>query len=144
MIGRASQAVLLAAVLGAAAPARAADLEELSKYLGFIEGFQYVFEFCQAEADLPDKDIQYARDHISERRALIFAGLSERQRSRISEGALGKKAEMLQGFMKYIAKETPDKTLPELCRTDEFFGGIINSETRAQEREITAIVKAKK
>jgi len=50
--------------LGWPGEGRAADLDELSKYLAFIEGFQHLFEFCQAEAKLPVTQVKYARDHI--------------------------------------------------------------------------------
>jgi hypothetical protein len=39
----------------------AANLDELSKYLAFLDGFQHLVEFCPAEAKLPDNEVNYAR-----------------------------------------------------------------------------------
>ena len=134
----------LAAVLrlGWPAEARAADLDELSKYLAFIEGFQHLFEFCQAEARLPAAQVKYARDHIGERRALIFASLDEAQRKKVSADAQGKKAQMLDGIMQHVAKEQPNKKLKDLCR-EGFFEGVMESEQKSEAKETAAIRKAK-
>jgi hypothetical protein len=118
------------------------DLGELSKYLAFIEGFQHLFEFCQAEAKLPIAQVKYARDHIGERRALIFTGLSESQRAKISADAVGKKKQMLEGVMQHVAKEQPNKKLKELCK-EGFFEGVMESEQRSEAKETAAISKAK-
>jgi hypothetical protein len=128
--------------LGWPGEARAADLDELSKYLAFIEGFQHLFEFCQAEARLPSAQIKYGRDHIGERRALIFAGLSESQRAKISADAVGKKKKMLDGIMEHVAKEQPNKKLMDLCK-EGFFEGVMESEQKAEAKETAAIRKAK-
>lgn len=123
--------------------ARAADLDELSKYLAFIEGFQHLFEFCQAEAKLPLAQVKYARDHIGERRALIFTGLNEAQRKQISADAQGKKAQMLEGIMQHVAKEQPNQELKDLCKSG-FFHGVMESEQKSESKETAAIRKAKK
>jgi hypothetical protein len=128
--------------LGWPGEARAADLDELSKYLAFIEGFQHLFEFCQAEAKLPGAQVKYARDHIGERRALILAGLDEAQRKRISADAQGKKAQMLDGIMQHVAKEQPNKKLKDLCK-EGFFEGVMESEQKSEAKEAAAIRKAK-
>jgi len=136
--------VVLAAILrlGWPSEARAADLDELSKYLAFIEGFQHLFEFCQAEAKLPAAQVKYARDHIGERRALILAGLDEAQRRKISADAQGKKAQMLDGIMQHVAKEQPNKKLKDLCK-EGFFEGVMESEQKSEAKESAAIRKAK-
>jgi hypothetical protein len=135
----------LAVVMGlfAAAPSRAADLDTLAKYLGFIGSFQDILETCRAEAKLPDPQIKSAWDHITERRALIFAGLNETDRQKIAADAGPKKAQMLDGFTRSLGKDQPGKSLPELCRTDGFFAGILDAETKAQVKETAAIRKAK-
>jgi hypothetical protein len=144
MIKRSIVCFLVAtAALAWAAPARAADLDALSKYLGFIESFQRIFEFCQAETKLPDKAIKYARDHIGERRALILSGLNERQRESVYAAAAAMQGKVLDRFMQRLAKDQPDKNLQELCRTDGFFAGVVSTEAKAQDKEVAAIRKAK-
>jgi hypothetical protein len=124
------------------ADARAADMDELAKYLGFIEGFQHLFEFCQAEAKLSDREIKYSRDHIGERRALIFSGTNEQQRRTIMADAPAKKEQMLQGVTQYMEKEVPNTSMKEMCRQG-FFSGVIESEQKADSKEVAAIRKAK-
>ena len=121
---------------------RAADFDELSKYLAFIEGFQHMFEFCQAETKLPADQVSFARQHIGERRSLIFAGLDEAQRDRISADAQPKKKQMLAGVMDYMKKNGHEKPLRELCR-EGFFAGIVESEKNGEAKEVAAIQKAK-
>lgn len=139
-----SAVFVLGAVLSLGWPpdVRAANLDELSKYLAFIDGFQHLFEFCQAEAKLPDDEVSYARQHIGERRALIFAGLNEAQRDKISADAQPKKKQMLGGVMEHVKKNQPDKQLKELCK-EGFFTGVMESEQRAEAKELAAIRKAK-
>jgi hypothetical protein len=120
----------------------AADLDELSTYLGFIEGFQHLFEFCQAEAKLPAAQIKYARDHIGDRRALIFAGLSERERAKIAADATAKRKQMLDDVMQHVAKAQPNKKLKDLCE-EGFFEGVMESEQKSEAEETAAIRKAK-
>ena len=136
--------VALALILRLAWPgeARAADLDELSKYLAFIEGFQHLFEFCQAEAKLPVAQVTYARNHIADRRALIFAGLSESQRAKISADAVAKRKQMLEGVMQHVAKEQPNRKLKDLCK-EGFFEGVMESEQKSEAKETAAIRKAK-
>lgn len=144
MIKRGGACILVAtATLLSVAAAPAADLGALSKYLGFIESFQRIFEFCQAEAKLSDKAIKYARDHIGERRALILSGLNERQRDKVYADAEGMRGKVLDQFMQQLAKDRPSNDLPELCRIDGFFAGVIASEAKAQDKEVAAIRKAK-
>jgi hypothetical protein len=131
-----------ASVLNVAA-AGAADLNALTKYLAFIESFQRIFEFCQAETKLPDKAVKYARDHVGERRALILSGLNERQRARIYVDAEAMRGKVLGEFIEHLDKDRARKDLPQLCRTDGFFAGIIASEAKAQDKEVAAIRKAK-
>jgi hypothetical protein len=140
--GAACISVATATLLNVAA-APAADLGALSKYLGFIESFQRIFEFCQAETKLPDKAIKYARDHIGERRALILSGLNERQRERVYADAQAMRGKVLDQFIQQLIKSQPSKDLPELCRTDGFFAGVIASEAKAQDKEVAAIRKAR-
>jgi hypothetical protein len=137
-------ALAVAAVLGFGpiTAAKSADLDELAKYLGFIEGFQYLFEFCQAETRLPRKEIDYAREHIGERRAMILSGLTEKQRERIYEDAADTKKVMLDGVMKTIRRDDPDVRLRDLCRKG-FFTGVIESEQGSERKEEAAIRKAK-
>jgi hypothetical protein len=144
MIKRGTACILLAsAILQNAAPARAVDLDELTKYLGFIESFQRIFEFCQAETKLSDKATKYARDHIGERRALILSGLNERQRDRVYADAEAMRGKVLDRFVQQLDKDQPSKDLSELCRTDGFFAGVLSSEAKAQDKEVAAIRKAK-
>ena len=95
--------------LGVPRGAEAANLGELAKYLAFIEGFQHLFEFCQAEAKLPDEQVTYARQHIGERRALIFAGLNETQRAKITADAPTMKKQMLDAMDKRTKKDHPGR-----------------------------------
>ena len=143
MIKLGAGCIILASAILNVAPARAADLDELTKYLGFIESFQRIFEFCQAETKLPDKAVKYARDHIGERRALILSGLNERQRDRVYTDAEAMRGKVLNQFVRQLDKDQPSKDLPELCRTDGFFAGVIASEAKAQDKEVAAIKKAK-
>jgi hypothetical protein len=128
--------------LGWPGGARAANLDELSKYLAFIDGFQHLFEFCQAEAKLPADEVNYARQHIGERRALIFAGLSPAQRDKITTDSQPKKKRMLDGVMGHVRKTTPNTPLKQLCK-EGFFAGVIESEKGSEEKERAAIRKAK-
>ena len=50
----ATAALALSGTVVLTSQAKAVDLDEHSKYLAFIEGFQYFFEFCQAETTLPE------------------------------------------------------------------------------------------
>jgi hypothetical protein len=140
---------IMAAVLGLALwtvsphATRAAELEELSKYLAFIEGYQHLFEFCQAETTLPDEIVQYSRTHIADRRALIFVGLSEGERQKVMDASVAKKAQVIAGFMQFMRKEQPNRTLPELCKQDGFFAGVVQSETKSEDKESAAIKQAK-
>jgi hypothetical protein len=140
---------MMGAVLGIALwtawplAARAAELEELSKYLAFIEGYQHLFEFCQAETQLPAEIVQYSRTHIAERRALIFAGLNEGERRKLMDASVAKKAQVIGGFMQFMRKEQPNRTLPELCKQDGFFAGVVQSETKSEDKESAAIKQAK-
>jgi hypothetical protein len=128
--------------LGSPGAARAVDLDELSKYLAFIEGFQYLFEFCQAEATLPKDQVTFAREHIGERRALIFAGLDEDQRKKITTDAVGKKTQMIEAMMRHVARELPGRALKDLCK-EGFFQGVMESEQNARSKEVGEIMKAK-
>lgn len=124
------------------AEARAANLDELAKYLAFVDGFQHLFEFCQAEARLPPAQVKYAREHIGERRALIFASLNEKQRAKISADAVAKKTQMLDGIMAHVKKEQSDRPLKDLCK-EGFFEGVMESEQKSEMKEVAAIKKAK-
>ena len=135
---------LMAIVMQFAAPAtaRAADIDAHTKYLAFIEAFQYFFEYCQAETQLPEAQVRYARDHIGERRALIFTGLNEGERKKIAEEAGAKKWEMVEYVLSYVRKNKLDMPLGDMCRQG-FFEGIMDSERRDEEKEVDAIRKAK-
>jgi hypothetical protein len=122
--------------------ARAADIGELSKYLAFIEGFQHLYEFCQAETQLPAEQVIYAGNHIAERRALVFAGLNEAQRNQVMADSPAKKEQMLDGVTQAIKKDNPKNSLPELYKQG-FFEGVIKSERGSEEKELAAIRKAK-
>jgi len=111
---RAMSAALALGGLLATSNARA-DLDELSKYMAFIEGFQYLFEFCQAEAKLPDKQVSIARGHIGERRALIFSGLTEAQRDNIIADMPAKRTLMIKGVLEHVNKQQPGVPLKHLC-----------------------------
>lgn len=140
---RAAAAVLiLGGVIAAPPKAKAVDLNELTKYLAFIEGFQYIFEYCQAEATLPEKQIAFARTHIGERRALIFAGLHEIQRDKIVADMPPKRAIMIKGVLDSLKKEQPGKALRDLCKQG-LFEGVMESEEKSREKEVAAIQKAK-
>ena len=128
--------------LAAPTVAGAAKLGELSKYLAFVEGFQHLFEFCQAETALPDEQVTYARRHIGERRAFIFAGLDEKQRARISADSPAKKKIMLDGVAEHIKQEHPGKSLKDLCR-EGYFEGIMAAEQESDDEERAAIRRAK-
>jgi hypothetical protein len=134
------------AVVGAAcmlcAPARAADIGELSKYLAFIEGFQHLYEFCQAETQLPAEQVIYARNHIAERGALVFAGLNESQRDQVMADTPAKKKQMLEGVTQAVKKDNPNASMPALCKQG-FFEGVIKSERGSEAKEVAAIQKAK-
>jgi hypothetical protein len=138
----AAVALALGGLLAAAPTAKAVDLDELSKYLTFIEGFQYLFEFCQAETKLPEKQITFARGHIGERRALIFAGLSETQRDKIMEDLPAKRASMIKGVLDHVNKDRPGVPLKHLCLSG-FFEGVMDSEQKSVAKEVAAIRKAK-
>jgi hypothetical protein len=136
--------LVLGVWLGIGGPhaAGAANLNELSKYLAFIEGFQHLFEFCQAETTLPDEQVTYARLHIGERRAFIFTGLDEAQRVRISADSPAKKKTMLDGIARHVRQEHPGKTLKDLCR-EGYFEGVMAAEKESDDEERAAIAKAK-
>jgi hypothetical protein len=139
-------AMILAAglLLAGAQNGRAANLDELSKFLGFIEGFQHLYEFCQAEfPQLPAAQVQYARTHIWERRALILSGLDEKTRDKIAQDAQGKKKQMLAGIMRYIQEKMNNRPLKDLCK-EGFFSGVADSEQKSDAKEIAAIQQAKK
>jgi hypothetical protein len=138
----ASAALALGGLLATAPTAKAADLDELSKYLAFIEGFQYLFEFCQAETKLPDKQISYAWGHIGKRRALIFSGLNEAQRSKIMEDMPAKRGLMIRNVLDHVAKDQPGVPLKHLCLSG-FFEGVMDSEQKSEAKEAAAIAKAK-
>jgi hypothetical protein len=138
----ASAALVLSGALASAPDAKAVDLDELSKYLAFIEGFQYLFEYCQAEAPLPDKQVSYARAHIGERRAVIFAGLHEIQRDKIVADMPAKRTIMVKGVLDHLKKEQPGKSMTELCKAG-FFEGVVDSEQKSETKETAAIRKAK-
>ena len=136
-------AILVLGVILASPPsAKAVDLGELTKYLTFIEGFQYFFEFCQAEAALSEKLVASARNHIGERRALIFAGLHEIQRDRIVADMAPKKPQMIKSVLDSTKRDKPGVTLADLCKQG-FFEGIMDSEQKSAEKEVAAIRKAK-
>jgi hypothetical protein len=138
----AAAALVFSGALASAPEAKAVNLDELSKYLAFIEGFQHIFEYCQAETALPEPQIAYARNHIGERRALIFTGLHEIQRDRITADMPAKKAQMLKGVLEHIKKEQPGVPLKELCKQG-FFEGVMESEQKSEANETAAISKAK-
>jgi hypothetical protein len=135
-------AMVLGGAFAAAPDARAADLDEHSKYLAFIEGFQHFFEFCQAETTLPEAQVTYARNHIGERRALIFAGLHEIQRNKIIADAPAKKEVMVKGVMDNLKKDPASAPLSDLCKRG-FFEGVMDSEQKSEAKEVAAIRKAK-
>ena len=128
--------------LGVPRGAEAANLGELAKYLAFIEGFQHLFEFCQAETKLPDDQVTYARQHIGERRALIFAGLNETQRAKIAADAPAMKKQMLDAMDKRTKKDHPGRPLKELCKIG-YFEGVVTAEKESADKERAAILKAK-
>jgi hypothetical protein len=138
----AAAALVLSGTVVSATEAKAVNLDELSKYLAFIEGFQHIFEYCQAGTTLPQTQITYARNHIGERRALIFAGLHEIQRDRITADMPAKKALMLKGVLDHVKKDQPGVPLKELCKQG-FFEGVMESEQKSDANETAAIRKAK-
>jgi hypothetical protein len=138
----ATAALALGATIGFAPQAKAVDLDEHTKYLAFIEGFQYFFEYCQAEATLPEAQVSFARAHIGERRALIFAGLHEIQRNKIMADMPAKKALMIKGVMENLKKEQANAPLNDLCKRG-FFEGVVDSEQKSKAKEVAAITKAK-
>jgi hypothetical protein len=138
----ATAALVLSGAVTSATDAKAVNLDELSKYLAFIEGFQHIFEYCQAETTLPQPQVTYARNHIGERRALIFADLHEIQRDKITADMPTKKAQMLKGVMEHVKKDQPGVPLKELCKQG-FFAGVMESEQKSEANEIAAIRKAK-
>jgi hypothetical protein len=137
-----SAALALAGLLASAPNTKAADLDELSKYLAFIEGFQYLFEFCQAETKLPDKQVSWAWTHIGKRRTLIFAGLNETQRSKIMEDMPAKRGLMIKNVLENVTKSQPGVPLKHLCLAG-FFEGVMESEQKSEAKEAAAIAKAK-
>lgn len=138
----AAAALVLTGAVASAPEAKAVNLDELSKYLAFIEGFQHIFEYCQAEATLPQAQVAYARNHIGERRALIFGGLHEIQRDQIVADMPAKKAAMLKGVLEHVKKDQPGVPLKELCKRG-FFEGVMESEQKSEVNETAAIRKAK-
>ena len=138
----AAAALALSGSMAFAPQAKAVDLDEHSKYLAFIEGFQYFFEFCQAETTLPDPQVTFARAHIGERRALIFAGLHEIQRNKVLTDMPAKKALVIKGVMENLKKDAASAPLPDLCKRG-FFEGVMDSEQKSKEKEVAAIRKAK-
>lgn len=140
---RVAMAALVLGGTAAFAPqAKAIDLDEHSKYLAFIEGFQYFFEFCQSETTLPDAQVSYARAHIGERRALIFTGLHEIQRNKIIADVPAKRALMIKGVMDNLKQDGGSPPLPDLCKRG-FFEGVMDSEQKSEAKEVAAIRKAK-
>ncbi len=129
-------------ILASPRDAKAVDLNELSKYLAFIEGFQYIFEFCQVETTLPQKQVTFARSHIGERRALIFAGLNETQREKIVADMPTKRAAMIKGMLDQAKKDQPGVPLKDLCKQG-IFEGVMESERESAAKETAAIRKAK-
>ena len=138
----AGAALALAALLASAGAKAAPNLDELTRYLAFIESFQYFFEYCQAETKLPDSQVNFARAHIGERRALIFAGLNEDQRGKLITAMPDKKAQMIKGVLETVGKDQPGVPLKHLCLAG-FFEGIMDSEQKSSAREETAIRKLK-
>ena len=135
---------LLAVTLTLAGPvaAKAADLPELTKYLGLIEGFQYMFEYCQTKTKLSSDQVKYARGHIAERRALIFAGLDEAARKKISVDAQAMKKLVLDSMMKKLRESEPNWDLGDWCKGG-LLDGVIDSEQKSETKEVAAIRKAK-
>jgi hypothetical protein len=138
----AAAALVFGGMLSSATGAKAVDLDELSKYLAFIESFQHFFEYCQAETTLPEAQVSYARNHIGARRALIFAGLHEIQRDKIIADTPAKKALVLKGVMENIKKDASSASLKDLCKQG-FFEGVVDSEQKSEAKEAAAIRKAK-
>jgi hypothetical protein len=138
----AGAALMLGGILTCPTGAKAVDLDELTKYLAFIEGFQYIFEFCQAEATLSAGQVSFARSHIGERRALIFAGLHEIQRDKIVADMPPKRTLMIKGVLEHVKKDQPGVPLKDLCKRG-FFEGVVESEQKSQAKEVAAIRKAK-
>jgi len=138
----ATAALALSGAMALAPQARAVDLDEHTKYLAFIEGFQYFFEFCQAETTLPEAQVTFARAHIGERRALIFTGLHEIQRNKILADMPAKKALVIKSVMENLKKDPSSAPLPDLCKRG-FFEGVMDSEQKSREKEVAAIRKAK-
>jgi hypothetical protein len=139
----ATAALVLGGALAPSSSAKAVDLAALSKFLAYIEGFQYVFEICEAETKLPAAQVAYARKHIAERRALIFAGLHEIQRDKVIADMPPKKAAMIKGMMDHIKKEEGGTPLKELCKKG-YFEGVVASEQESEAKEVAEIRKAKK
>ena len=138
----ATTALVFGGALASTTAAKAVDLDELTKYLAFIEGFQYFFEFCQAETTLPEAQVSYARNHIGERRALIFAGLHEIQRNKITADMPVKRAMMVKGVMDNLKKDPSSPPLADLCKRG-FLEGVVDTERKSEAKEIDAIRKAK-
>lgn len=140
---RAACAVLmLGGLLTSARSAKAADLDELTKYLAFIEGFQYIFEYCQAETALPETQVAFARRHIGERRALIFSGLDEMQREKLITDMPPKRSLMIKAMLDDARRDPSGMPLKDLCKQG-LFEGVIDSEQKSAAREVAAIEKAK-
>ena len=138
----AAAALVLGGAVAWATQARAVDLDEHTKYLAFIEGFQHFFEFCQAEATLPEAQVTYARNHIGERRALIFAGLHEIQRDKIMADVPAKKALVVKSVMDNLKKDSSNPPLKDMCKQG-FFEGMMDSEQKSEAKEVAALRKAK-
>ena len=138
----ATATLALGALFFASGAKASPNLDELTKYLAFIESFQYFFEFCQAETRLPDNQVNFARSHIGERRALIFAGLNEEQRDKVVAGMPDKKTQMIKGVLETVGKEQPGVPLKHLCLAG-FFEGIMDSEQKSSGKETAAIRKLK-
>ena len=138
----AGAALALGALLAPSGAKAAPNLDELTKYLAFIESFQHFFEFCQAETKLPDSQVSYARAHIGERRALIFAGLNEDQRGKLVAAMPDRKTQMIKGVLETVGKDQPGVPLKHLCLAG-FFEGIMDSEQKSSAKEEAAIRKLK-
>jgi hypothetical protein len=138
----AAAVLALAGLLPASGAKATPNLDELARYLAFIESFQYFFEFCQAETRLPDNQVTFARTHIGERRALIFAGLNEEQRATLVAGMPDKRTQMIKSVLETVGKDQPGVPLKHLCLAG-FFEGIMDSEQKSGAKERAAIQKLK-
>ena len=138
----AGAALALGGLLAVSSARAAPNLDELTKYLAFIESFQYFFEFCQAETRLPDAQVTYARNHIGERRALIFSGLNEEQRDKVVAAVPEKRTQMIKGVLATVNKDQPGVPLKHMCLAG-FFEGIMDAEQKSAAKEDAAIRKLK-